>query len=692
MKKVLIGVGVLVVLLVGAVVAVPFLVPKEEIKAQITQGVQEATGRKLTIAGDLNVSVLPNLEVVAEDIAFENAAGAAEPNMAALKELRLKLQLLPLISGTVQVDEFVIVDPVINLEIDQSGKPNWEFAAAAPSSEAPASSGASESSGGGGGSAINQISLGNIQLVNGNLKFTDATSGATQEVSAINMAVKLTDLDSPFTAEGSMQWNAKTIELSVNSDKPRGLTTGEEAPVALSVGTDVIKLSFEGSVATASQLLVGGALDLSIPSIRDLAAWTGNPIEFEGSGLGPFNLAGNVKVEGSTYSFTEAKLGIDEIAGDGSVTVATGGAKPQIDAELNLGVLDLNPYLPPEKEGAAPEAASTEGGAASSGGSGGGGDAAPADWSDDPIDVSGLQAVNANFALTVAGILVQEIKVGQSALNVALQDGLLNVDLTELNLYDGKGSGKLTVDGRNQVPAISESFSLSGISAEPLLMDAAGFDRLSGTGQMEIAVTASGATQRQMVENLNGKGAVTFNDGAIKGINLAAMVRNAANAFLDPGASETQKTDFAELSGTFDIKNGLLSNNDLKLLSPLLRVEGKGTSDLPSRMVDYRVEPKAVASLEGQGGSADATGITVPVLVSGPWHNLSYKPDLTGAIENIAKDPTKALESVGGAVGGDAGKALEGVLKGGDSEGGDSSGGLKIPDDAGKALKGLFGN
>lgn len=687
MKKVLIGIAVLVVLLVAAVVAVPFLVPKDEIKARITQGVQEATGRKLTIAGELNVSVLPNLELVAEDIAFENAAGAADPNMAALKELRLKLQLLPLISGNVQVDEFVIVDPVINLEIDENGKPNWAFTDAAPESDAPAATGGSESAGGGGGSAINQISLGNIQLVNGNLKFTDAASGATQEVSAINLAVKLTDLDSPFTADGSMQWNAKTIDLSVNSQNPRGLTTGEEAPVALSVGTDVIKLSFEGSVATAAQLLVSGALDVSTPSIRDLAAWTGNPIEFEGSGLGPFSLAGNVKVDGSTYSFTDAKLGIDEIAGDGSVTVATAGAKPQIDAELNLGVLDLNPYLPPEKEGAASEgsAAGTSGGGTSSGG---GGEAAPADWSDDPIDVSGLHAVNANFALTVAGILVQEIKVGQSALDVGLKDGLLNVNLSELNLYDGKGSGKLTVDGRKDVPTITENFSLSGISAEPLLTDAAGFDRLSGTGMMEIAVTASGASQRQMVENLNGKGAVTFNDGAIKGINLAAMVRNAANAFLDPGASDTQKTDFAELSGTFDIKNGLLSNNDLKLLSPLLRVEGKGTSDLPSRTVDYRVEPKAVASLEGQGGSADAGGITVPVLVSGPWHNLSYKPDLTGAIEDIAKDPAKALESVGGG----AGKALEGVLKGGDAEGGDSSGGIKIPDDAGKALKGLFGN
>jgi AsmA protein len=675
MKKVLIGIAVVVVVIVAAAVAAPFFIPKEEIKTQITQGVETATGRTLTIAGDLDVSVLPSLAVVANDITFANADGAADPNMAAFKELRIKLQLWPLITGTVKVDEFVLVDPVINLEIAKNGKPNWEFAAAPAAPDAAPSSGGSADAGATGGSAIEQISLGDIRLVNGSLTFFDVASGARHVVSEINLAVSLTDLDSPFTAEGSLLWNDKTIDLSVISDNPRGLTSGEQAPVVLSVGSDVLKLAFDGSVTTAATLLVAGALDVSTPSVRDLAAWTGNPVALEGTGLGPFNLSGKIDVKGSIYSFTEAKLGLDEITGEGSVKVATGGAKPQIDAELKLGVLDLNPYLPPAEEG---EASASE----SSGAGAGSGSAAPADWSDDPIDVSALRALNANLALSVAGILVQEIKVGQSALTVGLKDGLLAVDLNELNLYDGKGKGRLTVDARGEVPAVTESFTMTGIAAEPLLTDAAGFERLSGTGNLDISVTARGGSQRQMVETLNGKGSLAFNDGAIKGINLAAMVRNVADAFLDPGASETQKTDFAELSGTFDIRNGLLSNNDLKLLSPLLRVEGRGTSNLPPRTLDYRIEPKAVASLEGQGGNAGESGLAVPVLVSGPWHDLSYKPDLTGAIEDIAKDPSKLLDSVGGGT-----KALEGVIKGGDGEGG-----IKLPDDAGKALKGLFGN
>jgi AsmA protein len=229
------------------------------------------------------------------------------------------------------------------------------------------------------------------------------------------------------------------------------------------------------------------------------------------------------------------------------------------------------------------------------------------------------------------------------------------------------------------VPTVKKSFELSGVQAQPLLADAAGFDRLEGTAEAEMAVTTRGRTEREMVQALKGSGAVKFTDGAIHGINLAAMVRNATSAFLDPGAQKAQKTDFAELSGTFVIQNGILRNDDLKLISPLLRLHGAGTSDLPKRTVDYRVEPKLAASLEGKGGTQEAAGITVPVIITGPWHDLSYRPDLVGVAKEVLKDPGKAADVAKG--------AIEGLKKGGDG-GGD----IPVPKEAGKALKKLFGN
>ena len=117
------------------------------------------------------------------------------------------------------------------------------------------------------------------------------------------------------------------------------------------------------------------------------------------------------------------------------------------------------------------------------------------------------------------------------------------------------------------------------------------------------------------------------------------------------------------------------------MLSPLFRVTGKGQTSLPARTVNYRVEPKAVASTTGQGGATDLSGVAVPVLITGPWHDLSYAPDLSGM----------ALDAIKGVAGGaadivkDPGKAVEGVLK----DGAGAVGGAA--DGAAKQLKGLFG-
>ena len=101
---------------------------------------------------------------------------------------------------------------------------------------------------------------------------------------------------------------------------------------------------------------------------------------------------------------------------------------------------------------------------------------------------------------------------------------------------------------------------------------------------------------------------------------------------------QPQKTDFSVLGGTFTIRNGILSNNDMEMQSPLLRVGGKGTVDLPKQTVDYRIEPKVVASLQGQGGKGNLGGVTVPILIQGPWNNLSYKPDVAGMVNNLGKN------------------------------------------------------
>lgn len=135
-KKVLIGLVAIVVILVVVVLVLPSIVPKDTLRAQIESQMESATGRDVTIAGDVGVSIIPSVELTLERVSIANAPGAADPNMVELGALRLKVGLFPLLGGELAVDEFVLDRPVIRLEVDAAGKPNWEFDTGASSSGA----------------------------------------------------------------------------------------------------------------------------------------------------------------------------------------------------------------------------------------------------------------------------------------------------------------------------------------------------------------------------------------------------------------------------------------------------------------------------------------------------------------------------------------------------------------------------
>jgi AsmA protein len=672
MKKVVIGLLVAIVVVIAAALIVPAFIPVDVYKRQIVAGIEEATGRPARIDGDFKLSVLPRVEFVAGKVALGDAKGGRAETMLSLDRLTVRVGVFPLLSGNLEIDALVAEKPVINLEVDKSGRPNWDFGTGGKA--APGGGGeAGASSRGGPGHGLSGLKLGDVRLVDGRVTYTDLASGARHEVDKINLRVALPSLVSPMRAEGSVVWNNEQLNLTAVLSRPNALLEGGSTGVDIRLASAPVAFSFKGKASTGKVNTLAGHIDLDVPSVRKLAAWTGSPLNAPGSGLGPLKITGNLDAKGGVVAFRKAKLSLDEMSGTGDVSVDARGRKPVVAATLKLGQLNLNPYLPPESAPAKKAAPAP----APSAGKGGAGD-----WSDEPIDLSGLNAADATLDLGVEGIAVRKIKVGPSKLKVSLKNGTLVSDLTEMALYEGTGKAMITTAaGGNNGAMVSMTAELSKFKANPFLRDAMDLDRIEGTANATVSLNTRGRTQREMVSALDGNGKVAFVNGAIKGINLAAMVRNIGSAFLDSASGKAQQTDFSEMGGTFQIRNGILSNNDLQLLSPLMRVTGKGTVNLPQRRIDYRLEPKAVASLKGQGGKADASGVAVPVIVKGPWHNITYTPDLAGALGNIAKDP-KSLDALK--------KLIPGLGGGGKGSGGTDSGETPAPAPL-DPLKQLFG-
>ena len=284
------------------------------------------------------------------------------------------------------------------------------------------------------------------------------------------------------------------------------------------------------------------------------------------------------------------------------------------------------------------------------------------------IDLSPLTAVDVDAVVELReGMRAGGVDIGSTTLTVLLQDGALDASAPSVPVFGGTVTADVGVTA-GQTPSWDVALQAAGVQIEPVLVQFAGSDRLSGTTDATLNATATGPSPAAIVSTLNGAGALLFRDGAIKGINIAAMVRNIGTAFNASNTGDAQSTDFAELGGNFTLTEGLFRTDDLRMLAPLFRIEGRGTSSIPQRSLDFRLEPKVVGTIEGQGGQFEETGVRVPILVGGTWSDPTFRPDLTGLIQGTLEDPEAARQQVEGLIqglqGGDGGIRPDDVLRG----------------------------
>ncbi len=240
------------------------------------------------------------------------------------------------------------------------------------------------------------------------------------------------------------------------------------------------------------------------------------------------------------------------------------------------------------------------------------------------MDFSGLAGPDVQGKVRIGALQAKGVKLSDVSADVKLARGALDVPHSA-RLYGGTVSGSLAARaGGNQV-AVKED--LRGIQIDPLLRDLANKDLLEGTGDVRIDVTGSGSTTPAFKRSLAGSARMLIRNGAYKGFNLGdALRRVQALAARQPQpAAGPQKTEFSELSASFDVRGGVAHNEDLKLESPTLRSGGSGDFDIAASTLDYTLKPTLVAAGGALGGTA------VPVRIHGPLDALKYEVD-TGSI------------------------------------------------------------
>jgi AsmA protein len=286
-------------------------------------------------------------------------------------------------------------------------------------------------------------------------------------------------------------------------------------------------------------------------------------------------------------------------------------------------------------------------------------DADKAGWSDAPINLSGLNYLDAQARISAAHIEIGDAQFAPAAMEAALAGGILKISVSNLGTYGGQSSGELIIDATSGAPSYAMHCDLIGVRALPLLSGLADFDKIDGRMQAKIAARSTGASQHPIMANMGGTAFVIFQDGAIRGLNVAQMIRQLTASTLSGWQEgKEQATDLTQLSASFRIDRGQATTTDLNLVGPLVKLTGAGTIDLGTRMIGLRVEPQLVPTTEGQGRTSDPVGFGIPVMISGPWNEPRIYPDVQGILDNPdaayakLREMGKGLFSPNGGLGG----------------------------------------
>lgn len=277
-------------------------------------------------------------------------------------------------------------------------------------------------------------------------------------------------------------------------------------------------------------------------------------------------------------------------------------------------------------------------------------------WSNATIDLNGLNYVDMQARISAAELTVGDGHFAPAAIDATLASGVLKARVSNLGAYGGTANGDVTIDASTANPSFALVADLSGVRALPLLKGLADFDKLDGKLQTKISVRSSGNSQRAIMAGMSGTAFAVFQDGAIKGLNVAQMIRSLTASTLS-GWQENQEqaTDLSQLSASFKIDKGQAQTVDLNLVGPLVKMTGVGTIDLGTKQIGFRVEPKLVMTTEGQGRASEPVGLGIPVMIEGPWGAPRIYPEMQGMLDNPEaayaklKDMGKGLFGPGGA-------------------------------------------
>jgi len=649
----------IIALLVAAATAVVTLIDPNDYKAQIRAAALEQAGVELDIAGEIGWSFYPWLALELNDV---GVGYPDKPSLGRLARAEVSVSLPALLRGQLRMNRIVIDG--LKLELVQSAKGNnWTAdRVAAPPAQPPLESTPPADS-----SQTPVLEIEAIELRHGALTFTDQTSDSRIELRELDLTTGRVDLEQPIPLELSFalrQFVANQLQLSAevkldsditldlaqnhyrldNLSATLKLLEGAAVPAALEVTlaaaidarideqrvaitqlrleADPLRLTGEIDLRNFSQPELSGSLQSNQFNPKQLLARLGQnvPNTADANALTRAAFKATVGGAAGTVRLEPLQLQLDDTTLDGSASLVLDSGR--IALELEGDALNADRYLPPATDSAANDPGDTASAGSTARGAG---------WPrEEIISLQPLRALNLSANLDLGSLVVSGITLNQPGLSVSAAGGVVRLTRFSSGLFAGRIDATARLDARKPPLRLEVKAQSSEVQIGSLLQALADTDAVAGRFDATLELGMSGQSIHAWVNSLDGTARLSMNEGVIKGIDVAQSLCQGINdlsALWIDAAQVDKTTPFADLSASLGIRNGVVSNRDLKAQLDAIALTGRGSINLPQQTLEYRLGLTIEDNLFNQTCSVNdrLEGVEIPVSCKGSFQTEPAK-------------------------------------------------------------------
>ncbi|MET4209878.1 AsmA protein [Bradyrhizobium sp. LA2.1] len=579
MKRLGTPIAALLGLALIALIATSWLINRDALRKAVETQIRDVTGLELSVTGSIDISLLPASYISFHDVGLKGG-GTNDPALH-VDVLTANLRLLPLLLQRFEIADLTLLRPRIHVSLKQDGESNWTpFIQTIARTMKPG--------------AENQVSFSEIRIQDGVLNYEDATTHAAEKFEDIDLSLAWPSISRSFAATGQFDWRGERVDGSISFADFVAALSGDRSGLKARIASAPLKLAFDGSVANRTSPMMEGTLTIDSPSLRNALRWTGQPQPGSG-GFGRFALKARANVVGASIALTNVNVELDGNTAEGVMTYANNG-RQTLQATLAADALDFTPYISTFRLLAS----------------------GARDWNRQLFDLNGLSTTDLDMRLSAARLTVGTSKLGRTAIGANLRNGTLALSVGEAQVYGGIAKGSFGIARSDTVADVKAQFQFTDVDLQACASELFGLNKLSGRGNINVSLLASGSSPFGLVQSLDGTATVTGHDGAISGFNAEQLLKRLERRPLSGGGNfRNGSTPYDTLTVAVKFSDGIATAEDIRIEGPAAKITLTGTASVPTREYDM----KGVASLN------TTSGFQLPFMVQGPWDDPLIFPD-----------------------------------------------------------------